>query len=156
MYLLDTGICIDFMRGNLPYAYDLMRKSDPRLFKIPSVVEGELRAWAETSDAPQKTRWLVEEFLLPFETLPFDHSCALAYAKLRAQLEKAGTTLDSNDLLIAATAVANGAVLVTNNAERLKLVPGLSLESWHEMSLSEQPGRDDEDQACTAGSPTAS
>ena len=35
MYLLDANICIDFMHGHLPYAYDLMRSSDPRLFKIP-------------------------------------------------------------------------------------------------------------------------
>ena len=32
MYLLDSCICIDFLRGRLPYAYDLMRNSDPRLF----------------------------------------------------------------------------------------------------------------------------
>lgn len=137
MYLLDTGICIDFMRGKLPYAYDLMRKSDPRLFKIPTIVEGELRAWAEKSAEPQKTRWLVEEFLLPFETVPFDHSCALAYGNICAQLEEAGAAPIPRDLLVAATAVANGAVLVTNDAERLKQVPGLSLESWHEMSLPE-------------------
>ena len=42
MYLLDANICIDFMHGHLPYAYDLMRSSDPRLFKIPAIVEGEL------------------------------------------------------------------------------------------------------------------
>ena len=38
MYLLDANICIDFMHGHLPYAYDLMRSSDPRLFKIPAIV----------------------------------------------------------------------------------------------------------------------
>ena len=44
MYLLDANICIDFMHGHLPYAYDLMRSSDPRLFKIPAIVEGEAEA----------------------------------------------------------------------------------------------------------------
>lgn len=42
MFLLDSCVCIDFLRGNLKKGYDLMCKSDPRLFKIPSVVQAEL------------------------------------------------------------------------------------------------------------------
>mgnify|MGYP000739025392 CR=1 FL=1 len=65
MYLLDSCICIDFLRGRLPYAYDLMRNSDPRLFKIPAIVEGELLVGVEKSSRPEKARWLVDEFTLP-------------------------------------------------------------------------------------------
>ena len=89
MYLLDSCICIDFLRGRLPYAYDLMRNSDPRLFKIPAIVEGELLVGVEK--------------------------------------------IGHNDLFIAATALANNAVLVTNNMDEFKRVPGLSLECWYEM-----------------------
>ena len=42
-----------------------------------------------------------------------------------------------NDLLIAATALANSAVLVTNNVDEFKRVPGLSIESWYEMTWEE-------------------
>ena len=70
MYLLDSNICIDFMRGELPYAYDMMRNSSPKLFKIPAIVEGELRLGIEKSKQPEKARWLVDEFTLPFEVVP--------------------------------------------------------------------------------------
>lgn len=133
MYLLDSCICIDFMRGRLPYAYDLMRNSDPRLFKIPAIVEGELRVGVEKSTQPKKARWIVDEFMLPFEVLPFDSRCAHEYSRIRSSLERADKRIGHNDLLIAATALANNAVLVTNNVDEFKRVPGLSLECWYEM-----------------------
>lgn len=40
-----------------------------------------------------------------------------------------------NDLLIVATAVANQAVLVSNNDNEFKRVKGLRLESWHEVDF---------------------
>lgn len=82
MYLLDSNICIDFMRGELPYAYDMMRNSSPKLFKIPAIVEGELRLGIEKSKQPEKARWLVDEFTLPFEVVPFDSKCAHTYARI--------------------------------------------------------------------------
>ncbi len=135
MYLLDTCICIDFLRGKMPYAYELMRKSDPRLFKIPAVVEAELRVGAEKSKKPRETLRNVDEFLLAFEILPFDSGCAQHYGKIRAQLEQKGVSIGSNDLLIAATALANNAILVTNNVDEFKRIPHLSIESWYEQSL---------------------
>ena len=111
MYLLDSNICIDFMRGELPYAYDMMRNSSPKLFKIPAIVEGELRLGIEKSKQPEKARWLVDEFTLPFEVVPFDSKCAHAYARIRGELEMTGKKIGPNDLLIAATALANNAVI---------------------------------------------
>ena len=73
--------------------------------------------------------------LLPFEIIPFDETCAAHYAKIRADLEQKGRTIGSNDYLIAATALAHGAVLVTNNVDEFKRVPGLSLECWEEIDF---------------------
>ena len=70
VYLLDSNICIDFMRGELPYAYDMMRNSSPKLFKIPAIVEGELRLGSKKASSRKKPRWLVDEFTLPFEVVP--------------------------------------------------------------------------------------
>lgn len=137
MYLLDSNICIDFMHGRLPFAYDLMRKSSPGVFKIPAVVEAELRLGAYKSNNPKKVEWVVEKFLLPFEVVPFDSRCAQAYARIRSELERTGTPIGPNDLLIAATAAANQATLVTNNVSEFKRVSGISIESWHEAPWSD-------------------
>lgn len=135
MYMLDSCTCIAFMRGRLPIGYDVFRQSDPRLFKIPAIVEAELRFGALKSRNPAKSRILLETFLAPFEIVDFDARCAAAYARLRTMLESAGTPIGPNDMLIAATALAHEAVLVTNNAREFKRVPGLSLQSWEECSL---------------------
>lgn len=137
MYALDTCICIDFLRGKMPYAYEMFKRTDPRLFAIPSIVEAELLLGAEKSANPGRRRQAVEEFLLPFQILPFDHRCAYIYAQLRGQLEREGHPIGANDLIVAATALANQCTLVTNNVDEFKRVPGLPLESWYEMNLAD-------------------
>ena len=72
---------------------------------------------------------------MPFEIVPFNDACVVQYAKIRAQLERTGKTIGANDYLIAATALAHSAVLVTNNVKEFKRVPGLSLECWDEVDL---------------------
>lgn len=135
MYMLDTNIVVDFLRGRMPRGYDIMRASDPRLFKVPAVVEAELLVGAEKSRDPERARLAVESVLLPFETIPFCSKCARHYAKIRAYLEREGNAIGPNDLLIAATALAHGATLVTRNTREFKRVPGLSLEDWAEAAL---------------------
>ena len=133
MYLLDSCVCIDLMRGNLPLAYDLMRKSDPKQFGIPAVVVAELEYGVERSSAPAKNRLIMERFLAPFTIVPFDETCSAAYGSIRAKLAASGKTIGPNDLLIAATAVARQATLVSSNMKEFKRVPGLRLESWQEI-----------------------
>ncbi len=135
MYFLDSCTCIDFMRGKLPTGYQVLKSSNPRLFGIPAVVEAELRTGAQKSSKPKTNRLLLESFLAPFQLVPFDSRCAIEYAKLRAYLEKQGQKIGPNDMLIAATALAYGAVLVTGNTREFERIPGLDLESWHEVEL---------------------
>ena len=52
------------------------------------------------------------------------------YAILRAELEAAGTLIGAHDLWIAAQALAEDALLVTDNTREFRLVPGLRLENW--------------------------
>ena len=51
-------------------------------------------------------------------------------ACIRADLETRGVVIGGNDLWIAATALAHGATLVTNNTAEFSRVPGLQLEDW--------------------------
>ena len=133
MYLLDSNICIDFMRGELPYAYDMMRNSSPKLFKIPAIVEGELRLGIEKRQAAGKSPVARRRIHAAVRSGAVRRVCAHTYARIRGELEMTGKKIGPNDLIIAATALANNAVLVTNNVDEFKRVPGLSLECWYEM-----------------------
>lgn len=135
LYLFDTNILVGFLRGHLPHCYDLMMRSDASLFKVPAIVKAELMVGVEKSQRPEEERFRVESLLLPFEIVPFDDACVVQYAKIRAQLERAGKTIGANDYLIAAMTLAHSAVLVTNNVKGFKRVPGLSLECWDEVDL---------------------
>ena len=138
MYFLDSDICINLLRGKLPVTYELMSKSDPKIFGIPAIVEGELRTGAQKSNHPKKNLLLVENFLSPFQRIPFDSECAISYAKIRARLEQKGNVIGPNDLLIAATAKAHGATLVTGNVREFMRVDGLDIEYWEDLNIDER------------------
>jgi tRNA(fMet)-specific endonuclease VapC len=72
----------------------------------------------------------IENFLAKIDISPWDSAAAQEYGALRAQLESMGKPLANMDLLIAAHAVAMGAVLVTND-HVFKSVPSLTATiSW--------------------------
>jgi tRNA(fMet)-specific endonuclease VapC len=49
---------------------------------------------------------------------------------VRATLEKNGQIIGAMDLMIAAHALAEDSVLITNNAKEFQRVPGLAIETW--------------------------
>ena len=69
-------------------------------------------------------------FMAPLDILPFDESAIWQYGELRTLLESQGRPIGSMDTLIAAHALAMGAVLVTNNVREFERVPGLVVENW--------------------------
>ena len=54
------------------------------------------------------------------------------YAEIRWKLERRGQKIDSLDLLIGATAVAENYILVTGNVKHFERIPGLRIENWME------------------------
>lgn len=64
------------------------------------------------------------------EVLPLDEAVAPHYARIREHLERGGTPIGPNDLLIAAHAAALDAILVTDNEREFRRVPGLQVENW--------------------------
>ena len=72
----------------------------------------------------------LQAILETFQILPLEQPVDSVYAALRVNLEKRGTTIGANDLLIAAHTIALGHILVTDNERELSRVASLTIENW--------------------------
>lgn len=62
--------------------------------------------------------------------LPFGYNESIAYSKIRKQLCEVGNPVADMDLMIAATAIANGLALATLNDRHFLRIHGLKVENW--------------------------
>lgn len=132
MFALDTNTISYYFRGD-PLVVTRMHALPPALLSVPSVVVYELRYGLlrlPAVDAQPRLEAL-DRFLSALRILPFDEACAQAAAALRSGLEAAGRPIGPHDVLIAATALRNGAALVTRNVAEFSRVPGLEVVNWH-------------------------
>lgn len=129
-YLLDTNACIAFLNLRPASVEQHVRRLRPTDIVLCSVVKSELLFGAIKGAKASENLARLEIFFRPFESLPFDDHAAAFAGKLRADLDKAGTPIGPNDLLIAAIALAHGLTLVTANTSEFARVPGLQLENW--------------------------
>lgn len=133
-YFLDTHTCVYFLRGSHPALAQRLLSHRPDEIRIPSSVKAELLYGAERSRKRKENHERIRQFLLPFRIAAFGSEEAERYATIRAALEKRGTPIGPNDLIVAATAIANDGILVTNNEKEFKRVRELKLENWSRQS----------------------
>ena len=130
MYLLDTNACIRVLNGTSPSMIEHLRAVPRSLVRLSSVVKAELLYGARKSTRMAENLRLLERFFDTIASLPFDDRCAEEYGLLRDELDRAGTPIGPNDLLIAATARAHRATLVTHNVREFSRVAELRIEDW--------------------------
>jgi tRNA(fMet)-specific endonuclease VapC len=128
-FLLDTNICIYALKQREAVLKRLLAER-PIDVCLSVITEAELRTGAAKSASATKTTRLLENFLRPLTVLDFTSEDALAYADVRAKLERAGTPIGPLDTLIAAQALARKLTLVSNNEREFKRIAGLRLENW--------------------------
>jgi tRNA(fMet)-specific endonuclease VapC len=129
-HVLDTDICIEALRRRSEPLLRHLREHSPDEIAVSVITEAELRFGALNSASPERNGAAAEAFLQPFVILPLVREYVPTYARLRAELERAGMRIGALDLLIAAQSVALGATVVTNNLREFRRVPGLRVENW--------------------------
>lgn len=130
IYLLDTNVCIQYMRGRsqaLMTKILTVRESD---IGISTITCAELEYGSSRSQNPTITRRKQNDFLARFQIVDFDRRAAEFYGDARATLSMAGLEIGKLDMLIAAIALANDLTLVTHNTREFSRVEGLRLEDW--------------------------
>ena len=129
MILLDTNICIHIINARPAAVLERFRQYRMGEIGVSSVVAAEL-AYGVVKSGSSRNRQALEMFLAPLIILPFDEAVIWAYGELRTELERRGTPIGSLDTMIAAHAIRQQALLVTNNTREFARVPGLRLENW--------------------------
>lgn len=128
-YLLDTNIVSDLVRNPQGKVADRIRKVGEAQVCTSIIVAAELRYGAEKKASPRLSSQL-ELVLGALEVLPLETPTDIAYGKLRTNLERAGTRIGANDLLIAAQGLALGYTVITDNDKEFTRVPNLRCENW--------------------------
>jgi len=130
IYLLDTNICIYALNRRPPEVLEKLRSISRSSVAVSVITVLELRQGAEKSQDPKKAHQKLDFFLSSIRSLPFDEDAALVAARIRAGLERQGRPIGDLDSLIAAHALAQDLILVTNNLREFQRVPDLRAENW--------------------------
>jgi tRNA(fMet)-specific endonuclease VapC len=130
MYVLDTNTLIYYFKGQGQVAQNLVRVL-PEEIIVSTIVLFELQVGIAKSASPTKRIQQLQQILSQVNLLQFDHDAAVAAATIRAQLEEQGTPIGPMDVLIAGTALALQATLVTHNIKEFSRVSGITIEDWY-------------------------
>lgn len=127
--ILETTFLIDLERElhkGRPGAAQgfLARERQSKLF-LTFTTLGELAAGHSFS-----RRETLESFVAPFRVLELDAEVCWRYGELFRFLKKNGLLIESNDMWIAATALAHDLPVVTRNVRHYQRVPGLEVVSY--------------------------
>ncbi|SPE44076.1 Ribonuclease VapC [Candidatus Sulfotelmatobacter sp. SbA7] len=128
-YLLDTNVVSDLVRNPQGEVARRIRTVGEKHVCTSIIVAAELRYGADKKGSPRLSSQL-DAVLGALEVLPFEAPADTSYGLLRTRLEKRGTPIGANDLLIAAQALALGYVIVTDNEREFSRVEGLRLQNW--------------------------
>ena len=129
MYLLDSDICIRFMRNRSSALPRRLNALAGQLF-TSVIVRYELMNGATLSADPVEQRAEVEDFLARVDVLDFDPAAADHAADNKADLRRRGQMIGANDLLIAGHARSRSLIVVTGNLREFGRVEGLRSEDW--------------------------
>ncbi len=128
-YMLDTNIVSELVRRPQGPVTDRIAKEGEESVCTSIVVAAELRFGAQKKGSARLARQL-EAVLSAIPVLPLEKPADEQYARLRHALEKAGTPIGPNDMLIAAHALSLNLAVVTANRREFSRVAGLVVENW--------------------------
>ncbi len=128
MYLLDTNICVFYLKNRFGLSEKINQAGWLNCF-ISEITLAELKFGAENSQLQAQNRLTIAQFQTKIQVLPI-FSALDFYAREKARLRQRGTPIDDFDLLIAASAVTNGLIMVTNNLNHFNRVDGIVIEDW--------------------------
>lgn len=128
-YILDTNIVSYLLKGQVPALRLRFDRAAAETIAVSTITEAEVFYGLALKPGAIRLRFAAEAFFASVACLAWDSTVARRYAALRAEQERKGRPLSTEDLMIAAHALSLGLTLVTNDSA-FSFVDGLKSEDW--------------------------
>jgi len=129
-YMLDTNIVSHIMQGRDQGLLQKLQSVPVGNIVLSSVTLGEIMYGLERRANPARLLAALEQILLRMDVLAWTREVAQCYGKLCASMERYGINLSDLDMMIAAHALADKAILVSRDKAFLQLHEALTVEVW--------------------------
>jgi tRNA(fMet)-specific endonuclease VapC len=129
-YLLDTNICIYIAKYNPPAVRERFSRHAASELVMSVITLGELRFGVEKSHSREQALATIHQLESAIQVVPLPDVAGECYGHIRSTLQQRGQMIGNNDLWLAAHALSQGWVLVTNNEREFLRVEGLRVENW--------------------------
>ena len=132
LYLLDTNVISGLMRKRPEVRARLSSLGPSHDVVTCPIVRGEILFGIQKLSDGRRRQELAERAMSVFAEVPCEpvpETAGDSYGQIKAARQRQGLTLDENDLWIAATAKALGAVLVSTDRDFAQ-TDGLTVEDW--------------------------
>ncbi|EPF25713.1 hypothetical protein HMPREF1221_01704 [Treponema socranskii subsp. paredis ATCC 35535] len=128
-YLIDTDIIIFALRGDKTVLAKFEENKNIPI-SISMITYAELVFGAKRSGNEQKNMIKVNRIREIYPVEELNIGIMEIFADIKAKMYAKAIRIEDMDLCIAATAIYNDLVLVTNNTKQFKNIPLLQLENW--------------------------
>jgi len=128
MILLDTNVVVAFLNGDKSVLRRMRAEIDR--VALSTLVVAELDYGAKVSRRSEENLEKLYRLVDMVHLIPFDVDCAKIFGTIKSKLRSIGKPTGEVDALLAATAMAHGATLVTANKKHFENIAGLKVEVW--------------------------
>ena len=128
MILLDTNVVVAFLNGDKSVLRRMRAEIDQ--VALSTLVVAELDYGAKVSQRSEENLEKLYRLVDMVHLIPFDVDCAKIFGTIKSKLRSIGKPTGEVDALLAATAMAHGATLVTANKKHFENIAGLKVEVW--------------------------
>ncbi len=130
MFMLDTNICIYIKKAHPATVLKKLQSLSTDQICMSSITYTELFYGAMKSEQQIKNIEKIIQLKSIIPILDFDEAASEKYGEIRADLERQGLIIGSNDFLIAAHPLSQNHILVSNNLREFNRVKNLQTENW--------------------------
>lgn len=131
IYLLDTNICIYWLKGNQVIEQNAVKIGLENLF-ISFITLSELYYGAFKSKRVVENLANIHFLKNKLKVTESNEKICESFGKIKAKLINSGQIIDDADIFIASCALDINAILVTNNEKHFLGIEGLKITNWIE------------------------